>query len=179
MKAHDLLTLAQGYGVEVCANGEALKVKFDESRPPPPTLINLLRNHKADLLAYLASQTKHPAHHTGAYVSLTANQSRALAGFNVLLERRQQTLIKGGYKPSQALVRVEDWHRVVMQRLELDRDQMRDLERSLVVLGMIKLDSHRYEVQLSDGQPLTQQQQTESEPLAWDGYRSFSQWLYS
>lgn len=179
MNAHDLLTLAHGYGVEVHANGEKLKVQFDENSPPPPNLIDLLRNHKADLLAYLASQPKHPTHHTGAYIALTANQSRALAGFNVLLERRQQTLINGGYKPSDALVTVEDWHRVVMQRLELSRDQMRDLERSLVVLGMIKLDSHRYEVQLSDGQPLTQQQQTESEPLAWDGYRSFSQWLYS
>ena len=179
MNAHDILTLAHGYGVEVYTNGEKLKVQFDESRPPPPNLIDLLRNHKADLLAYLASQSKHPTHHTGAYISLTANQSRALAGFNVLLERRQQTLINGGYKPSQALVRVEDWHRVVMQRLELNRDQMRDLEHSLIVLGMIKLDSHRYEVQLSDGQPLSPQQRTESEPLAWDGYRSFSQWLYS
>ena len=112
-------------------------------------------------------------------MALTANQSRALAGFNVLLERRQQTLIRGGYKPSDALVTVDDWHRVVRTRLCLNPDQMRDLERSLVVLGMIEIDRHRNYVNLSDGQPLTQQQQTESEPLAWDGYRSFSQWLYS
>ena len=177
MNAREILDLAQQHGVQVSIEGERLHLEAQQ--PPPPNLIDLLRNHKADLLAYLASQSKHPTHHTGAYISLTANQSRALAGFNVLLERRQQTLINGGYKPSQALVRVEDWHRVVMQRLELNRDQMRDLERSLIVLGMIEIDSHRYEVQLSDGQPLTQQQQTESEPLAWDGYRSFSQWLYS
>lgn len=179
MKAHDLLTVAQDYGVEVSTDGENLKVRFDESRPPPANLIDLLRNHKADLLAYLASQPKHPVHHTGAYVALTANQSRAIAGLNMLLERRQQTLIKGGYKPSHTLVRLEDWHRVVQNRLCLNHDQMRGLEHSLIVLGMIKIDRHRYEVQLSDGQPLSQQQRTASEPLAWEGYRSFSQWLYS
>ncbi|MFZ3193496.1 MAG: hypothetical protein WA154_09860 [Moraxellaceae bacterium] len=176
MNAREILDLAQQHGVQVSIEGNHLHLEAQQ--PPPPNLIDLLRNHKADLLTYLASQPKHPVHHTGAYVALTANQSRALAGFNVLLERRQRTLVRGGYKPSQALVRVEDWHRAVMRRLELDRDQMRDLERSLVVLGMIEIDSHRYEVQLSDGQPLTQQQ-TESEPLAWDGYESFSQWLYS
>jgi len=177
MNAREILDLAQQHGVQVSIEGERLHLEAQQ--PPPANLINLLRNHKADLLAYLASQPKHPTHHTGAYVALTANQSRALAGFNVLLERRQQTLIKGGYKPSQALVRVEDWHRVVQTRLCLSHDEMRDLERSLVVLGMIKIDRHRNYVNLSDGQPLTQQQQTESEPLAWDGYRSFSQWLYS
>ena len=177
MNAREILDLAQQHGVQVSIEGNHLHLEAQQ--PPPPNLIDLLRNHKADLLAYLASQPKHPVHHTGAYVALTANQSRALAGFNLLLERRQRTLVRGGYKPSQALVRVEDWHRAVMRRLELDRDQMRDLERSLVVLGMIEIDSHRYEVQLSDGQPLTQQQQTESEPLAWDGYISFSDWLYS
>jgi len=177
MNAREIINLAQQHGVQVSIEGDRLHLEAQQ--PPPPNLIDLLRNHKADLLAYLASQPKHPVYHTGAYVALNANQSRALAGFNVLLERRQRTLVRGGYKPSQALVRVEDWHRAVMRRLELDRDQMRDLERSLVVLGMIKIDSHRYEVQLSDGQPLTQQQQTESEPLAWDGYISFSDWLYS
>ena len=177
MNAREILDFAQQHGVQVSIEGERLHLEAQQ--PPPPNLIDLLRNHKADLLAYLASQSKHPTHHTGAYISLTANQSRALAGFNVLLERRQQTLIKGGYKPSQALVRVEDWHRAVMRRLELNRDQMRDLERSLVALGMIEIDRHRYEVQLSDGQPLSPQQRTESEPLAWGGCESFSQWLYS
>jgi oligoendopeptidase F len=179
MNAHDLLTLAHGYGVEVSTNGEKLKVQFDESRPPPDKLIDLLRNHKADLLAYLASQSKHPTHHTGAYVALTANQSRALAAVGMLLQRAQQRLTRQDKPISDAEVSVTEWHTKVMQRLELSRDQMRDLERSLVVLGMIKIDSHRNYVSLSDCQPLTQQQQTESEPLAWDGYRSFSQWLYS
>jgi oligoendopeptidase F len=179
MNAHDLLTLAQDHGVKVRANGEKLKVQFDESRPPPDKLIDLLRNHKADLLAYLASQSKHPTHHTGAYVALTANQSRALAAVGMLLQRAQQRLTRQDKPISDAEVSVTEWHTKVMQRLELSRDQMRDLERSLVVLGMIKIDSHRNYVSLSDCQPLTQQQQTESEPLAWDGYRSFSQWLYS
>ncbi|MFZ3193866.1 MAG: hypothetical protein WA154_11760 [Moraxellaceae bacterium] len=56
MNAYDLLILAHGYGVEVSTNGEKLKVQFDQSRPPPANLIDLLRNHKADLLTHLASQ---------------------------------------------------------------------------------------------------------------------------
>ena len=179
MNAHDLLTLAQGYGVQVCANGEKLKVQFDESRPPPDKLIDLLRNHKADLLAYLASQSKHPAHHTGAYVSLTANQSRALAAIGMLLQRAQQRLSDIDKPLSDAEVSVKEWNSRVMQRLQLDRDQMRDLERSLINLGMIEIDSRRNYVSFGSGQPLSPQQRTESEPPTWGGCKSLSQWLHS
>ena len=179
MNAHDLLTLARGYHVEVRASGEKLKVQFDESRPPPEKLIDLLRSHKKDLLAYLASQSTHPTHHTGAYISLTANQSRALAAIGMLLQRAQQRLSDIDKPLSDAEVSVKEWNSRVMQRLQLDRDQMRDLEHSLIDLGMIEIDSRRNYVSFGSGQPLSPQQRTESEPLAWDGYRSFSQWLYS
>jgi len=177
MNAREIIDLAQQHGVQVSIEGNHLHL--EALQPPPPNLIDLLRSHKTDLLAYLASQPTYPVHHTGVYATLTTTQSRALAGFHVLLQRRQQTLIKGGYNPSQALVRVEDWHKAVMQRLELNRDQMCDLERSLVLLGMIKIDNHRYEVRLGDNQPLTTQQYAESKPLVWEGYDSFSDWLYS
>ncbi len=177
MNAREIIDFAQQHGVQVSIDGDCLHLEAQQQ--PPTNLIDLLRKHKADLLAYLASQPKHPTHHTGAYVALTANQSRALAGFHVLLQRRQQTLIKCGHNPSQALVRVEDWHKAVMRRLELNRDQMCDLERSLVLLGMIKIDNHRYEVRLGDNQPLTTQQYAESRQLVWEGYDSFSDWLYS
>lgn len=185
MNAHDLLTLAHGYGVEVHANGEKLKVQFDENSPPPPNLIDLLRNHKADLLAYLAGQRlpMPPSNqHTGA-TPLTSDQSRALNGFHALLERRRQTLIRGGYPPSEALVSVDAWYKAIMTRLQIGRDAMRDIERSLVLAGLIKIDRNRNHVEPSDGVPLTCEQavQQDDDGLVWGGGSGadFVRWLYS
>lgn len=177
MNAREILDLAQQHGVQVSIEGNHLHL--EALQPPPPNLIDLLRSHKTDLLAYLASQPTYPVHHTGVYATLTTTQSRALAAVGMLLQRAQQRLTRQDKPISDAEVSVTEWHTKVMQRLELSRDQMRDLERGLINLGMIKIDSHRNYVSLSDCQPLTQQQQTESEPLVWEGYDSFSDWLYS
>ncbi|MEC7120885.1 MAG: hypothetical protein VXW65_13430 [Pseudomonadota bacterium] len=177
MNAREILDLAQQHGVQVSIEGERLHL--EAQRPPPPNLIDLLRNHKADLLAYLASQAKHPTHHTGAYIALTANQSRALAAIDALHQRAQQRLAKINKPLSDAEVCVSEWYSRVQRRLVLSLDEMRDLERSLINLGMIQIDTHRNYVSLSNGQPLAHQQTKDSDQLAWDGYRSFSQWLYS
>jgi len=177
MNAREIIDLAQQHGVQVSIEGNHLHL--EALQPPPPNLIDLLRSHKPDLLAYLASQPTYPVHHTGVYATLTTTQSRAVAAVGMLLQRAQQRLTRQDKPISDAEVSVTEWHTKVMQRLELSRDQMRDLERGLINLGMIKIDSHRNYVSLSDCQPLTQQQQTESEPLVWEGYDSFSDWLYS
>jgi hypothetical protein len=104
-------------------------------------------------------------------------------GLWALLERRQKTLIKGGYSPDQALVWVSDWYRVVMSRLNIGRDAMRDIEHSLIMAGLIKIDRHRNYVEPSDGVPMTPEQMDEADHtrLVWGGGdgADFVRWLYS
>ena len=191
MNAYDILTLAERNGVQVSLTDNGLHL--EATNPPPPELIDLLRKHKADLLAYLAGQStprpasnhtaiQQPQHITGAY-PLTSDQSRAMNGLWALLERRQKTLIKGGYPPDQALVGVSDWYKVIMNRLHIGRDAMRDIEHSLIMAGLIKIDRHRNYVEPSDGVPMTaeQMEQADHTRTVWGGGEGtdFVKWLYS
>ena len=192
MNAYDILKVAQQHGMTLQADGDLLVFEYPENQPPPPDLIDLLRNHKADLLAYLAGQStprpasnhtaiQQPQHITG--YPLTSDQSRAMNGLWALLERRQKTLIKGGYPPDQALVGVSDWYKVIMNRLHIGRDAMRDIEHSLIMAGLIKIDRHRNYVEPSDGVPMTAEQieQADHTRLVWGGGdgADFVKWLYS
>lgn len=180
MNADEVLKLAEQHGLRLQPQGDSLAIEYPESSPPPSGLFDLLRQHKAELLALLTKPqpVQYAANDTGAHV-LTTNQARALTAVRMSLERKREILARRGYPVSNARLKVSDWHKRVMNRLQVNHDDMRNIERALIDCGLIKID--RPHVELSDGVPLPKRQQVDNEGLAWGGGdgRHFVSWLYS
>lgn len=172
MNAAELLELAAVHGLQITPNGDRLKLKAPA--PPPPELVDLIRQHRAELLDYL--------HHHAAPVPSEASNSpdaptepaaldhlshlhrrcyRALIG---LQERQGQRLAKQGRKPAEANVFLSRWHGLILNRLDLSFTELQQIQADLQQAGLIQLDRLRLFISLGDGTP---SQQAEREPDPW------------
>ena len=161
MNAAELLELAAAHGLQITPNGDRLKMRAPA--PPPPELVDLIRQHRAELLDYL--------HHHAAPVPSVASNShdaptepaaldqlsfmhrrcyRALIG---LQERQGKRLAKQGRKPAEANVFLSRWHNLILNRLDLSFTELQQIQADLQQAGLIQLDRLRLFISLGDGTP--------------------------
>jgi hypothetical protein len=181
MTTLDLLHEFEQLGVSIWREGDALK--FDApTGTMTPERINLLKQHKPDLLAFLSAgnaATIEPLEHRNDAHELTGLQQRALNGLIYLIDRKRQSLIKGGYAPDNALVTREEWRTAVKRTLNLNHDRMDKLETELYQVGAIGYEASRLYVVVGDWQ--TQTHAYKDNPdfmLSDDTGRMFCNWLY-
>jgi hypothetical protein len=136
MNTQDILKLAQRHGVQIHAKDGQLLLQADA--PPPPEFIDILKQHKPDLLTYFSSQDEpqnQPFQHQND--GLTTRQQRAINGLKHLTSVKQQNLIKNGYLPDNAKVKRTEWREAVMRTLFIQWWVMDELEDELWRMGAI------------------------------------------
>jgi hypothetical protein len=152
MTTLDLIHEFEQLGVSIWREGDALK--FDA---PIGTMtlerIDLLKQNKSDLLAFLSAGNSakiEPLEHQND--ALTGLQQRALNGLIYLLDRKRQSLIKGGYESDNAKVGRDEWRTAVKRTLNLNHDRMDKLENDLYMIGAIGYEASRLYVVVGDWQ---------------------------
>ncbi len=142
MNALQLIELATAHGLQIIPAGDRLKLRAPA--PPPPELVNLLRHHKADLLAHLhahpaSTQANDHDHELPELARLTINHRRAWRAVGAMLERQLQRLHASGtpFDAAGVGVFVEQWRDKVATRLGLHTSEVRELQRDLQAAGLV------------------------------------------
>lgn len=164
MNAAELLELAAVHGLQITPNGDRLKLKAPA--PPPPELVDLIRQHRAELLDYLhhhaapvpseASNSPETPTEPAALDSLTHLHRRCYRALLALTQQQQDTLSRGGYDPAGANVFLGRWHRVILNRLDLSFTELQQIQADLQQAGLIQLDRLRLFISIGDGTPQAQ-----------------------
>jgi hypothetical protein len=185
MNALDILELAQRHGVQVQAREGQLLLEADQQ--PPLEIINLLKQHKPDLLAYLtAGQAPliEPLDHANDEPTpLTAWErlkQRAIGAYDYLLRLSVSNLVANGYSDRDAMVYRQDWRSSIKRAMHLSDEQIDRLERELIQDGVLAYSGARTYLVLGNG--LKQPSVYAENPdfmLADDTGRTFTHWLYS
>ena len=172
MNAAELLELAAVHGLQITPNGDRLKLKAPA--PPPPELVDLIRQHRAELLDYLhhhaapvpseASNSPETPTEPAALDSLTHLHRRCYRALIGLQERQGQRLAKQGRKPAEANVFLSRWHGLILNRLDLSFTELQQIQADLQQAGLIQLDRLRLFISIGDGTP---QAQADHEPEQW------------
>lgn len=173
MNAADLLQLAAAHGCTIRREGEGLALDYTQGRPPAE-LVDLLRQHRAELLDYLhhhaapvpseASNSPETPTEPAALDSLTHLHRRCYRALLALTQQQRDTLSRGGYDPAGANVFLSRWHRVILNRLDLSFTELQQIQADLQQAGLIQLDRLRLFISQGDGTP---QPQADHEPEQW------------
>ena len=151
MNAQELVKIAHEHGVELHANGDKLSVRWN-GQPPTPELVNLLKEHKPELLEWLrthppanCSPYAHPAHVTAAGVRVSAcppvdpQQERKAQALFIL---RECELIEEERK-RQKILRVwinrSEWLELCAKRLRWSADDCTDALLALTQAKRIEI----------------------------------------
>lgn len=139
MNAIELLQLCEQYEVSVeIADCEHIAVEPIDRLPP--IIINQLKRHKLDIIAYLSQ------HRTSSLIAvndavpvdnLNQAQQRALKGFYYILNIKRENLASKGYCTIQAAVSMQEYQTKLMQVIGIHRKQAHDLIAELIQLGYI------------------------------------------
>lgn len=140
MSAAQLIELASRYGIQITAR--ANKLHLSAPTAPPLEVINLLSDHKGDLLAHVqasavtseASDSEPPA-----LASMSTNHRRAWRAVSAMHQRQLQRLQASGtpFDPAGVGVFVEQWRDKVATRLGLRTSEVRGLQRDLQAAGLV------------------------------------------
>jgi hypothetical protein len=136
MTTLDLLHEFEQLGVSIWREGDALK--FDApTGTMTPERINLLKQHKPDLLAFLSAgnATIEPLEHRND--GLTARQQKSINILKNSIEKKRNNLIQNGYLPDNAKVKRTEWREAVMRTLFIQWLVMDELEDELWRMGAI------------------------------------------
>ena len=141
---------------------------------PPPELVDLIRQHRAELLDYLhhhaapvpseASNSPETPTEPAALDSLTHLHRRCYRALIGLQERQGQRLAKQGRKPAEANVFLSRWHGLILNRLDLSFTELQQIQADLQQAGLIRIDRLRLFISQGDGTP---QPQADHEPEQW------------
>jgi hypothetical protein len=172
MNAAELLELAAVHGLQITPNGDRLKLKAPA--PPPQELVDLIRQHRAELLDYLhhhaapvpsvASNSPETPTEPAALDSLTHLHRRCYRALLAITQQQRDTLSRGGYDPAGANVFLGRWHRVILNRLDLSFTELLQIQADLQQAGLIQIDRLRLFISQGDGTP---QPQADHEPEQW------------
>lgn len=183
MKTIDLLHEFEGLGVRLwCENGA---LKFDApSGTMTPERINLLKQHKSDLLAHLSAGSAsmiEPLDHSNDEPILSPKMHRALNGLDYLMTKKRGNLLKNFYPESNAMVSREEWRTVVMRVLNISWQDMDTLEDDLYRIGALNYEQGRFYVVRGNGEPMARTACLDNPNfmLKGDTGETFRQWLYS
>lgn len=187
MKATDLLQEFEQLGVRLWCEGDALKFEAPKGTMTPDR-INLLKQHKPDLLAHLshagrALMIETLQHANDAALPLTPKQrikERAMLAIQRLHERKGVVLVNGGYLPDNAMVTREEWRAAVIKRLQLTYSDMDKVERELVNEGRLSYEADRLYVVAGNGSKVSHSHRYNPDfILDDDSGQTFCSWLYS
>lgn len=170
----DLIRLAKENGLQLAAEHGRLKLKG--SHQPPAELIDLLRQHKRGLLAYLTgnaisgsvTRSANDQDEPDGLMLLPVNHRRAYRALLMMRKRQQETLVSGGYAAGRPAILLKEWRRRVQTRLDLDTQQLARIEADLIQAGLIVVQ-HSLHIDTGDGQPLVmaEDHRHDAEGLAW------------
>jgi hypothetical protein len=180
MNATELISIVESQGAEIKLHGDVLEVVNGQCLPPET--INLLKQHKPDLLAFLSAgnaATIEPLEHRNDAHELIGLQQRALNGLIYLLDRKRQNLIKSGYESDNAKVGRDEWRTAVKRTLNLNHDRMDKLENDLYMIGAIGYESSRLYIVVGDWQAVRCTYTDNADfILSDDSGSTFCNWLY-
>lgn len=138
MNAQELVKIAHEHGVELHANGDKLSVRWN-GQPPTPELVNLLKEHKPELLEWLrthppanCSPYAHPAHVTAAGVRVSAcppvdpQQERKAQALFILRECELIEVERCRQNTTRVWVNRLDWQAKCHEYLQWDEQQCQD-----------------------------------------------------
>ncbi len=182
MKAPEIIRLIEQQGGQIKLHGDVLEVVNGQLLPPET--INLLKQHKSDLLAHLSAGDApviEPLDHHNDEPQLTYEMRRALNGLDYLMNQKRSNLRKNGYPESNAMVSREEWRTVVMRVLHIYWQAMDVLEDKLYRVGALGYQQGRIYVTRGNGEPKTRTACMNNTDfiLDDDSGRTFRQWLYS
>jgi len=126
MNAQDLLKIATDNGLELQANGDKLKVKY-QGNPPTPELVNLLQQHKPELLEWLR---QHPPANSAPYID-PQTESKAQALF-ILRECELIEVAQHRQHIARVWISRMDWQDKCSEYLQWDDLQCQDIVLLLV-----------------------------------------------
>lgn len=151
MNMRHIVITAKNSGVNLRVVDGGLKI--DATQKPPDNLINLIRDHKADLIAYLTpSQNRQPtlaSKAANATTSAVNDNPRLKVMLSVLVDlyrEYQGNLAVIGKPLSDASVIRDVWKQRTMRRIGIYSDTFEALQDDLVARGLIRLENHRERV---------------------------------
>jgi len=185
MNALDILELAQRHGVQVRAREGQLLLEADQQ--PPLEIINLLKQHKPDLLAHFsaghAPMIEPLDHANDSPPPLTPWEQlkqRAYSAYDYQLRQSTTNLLARGYSSRDAMVYRQDWRDSIQRVMHLSDNQVDRLERELIQEGLLAYAGAK--TYLVIGNRSTVQSIYAENPdfmLDDDTGRTFTAWLYS
>ena len=182
MNAFELLEKCEQSGVKVeLIDPEHITVEPIERLPEG--FIDLLIEHKPDIISYLLSQQRNTAppvaNDIGSDSTLTPRQQRALNGFIVMMQRQVDNLANNGYSTHSAMVDVIEWRHKVQRKLNIDGHQMQKIENVLIQQGYIAYASTlKSWLVYGDGQQLPKRSDRINDDCLHDGTaKGFYHWF--
>lgn len=140
MNAFELLEKCEQSGVKVKLI-DPEHITFEPIERLPEGFIDLLIEHKPDIITYLLSQQRNTAplvaNDAEHGANLTQRQQRALNGYFYVLNKKRQNLIEKGCSDHSAMVSVAEWRSEVQLILCIDRFQMQKIEKVLIEKGCL------------------------------------------
>lgn len=182
MNTLELIELVERQGATLKRDGDMLEVV--NGKQLPPETVNLLKQHKPDLLAHLSAggaRLVEPLDHANDEIEITPKMIRALNGPDYLMNQKRHNLLKNGYPESNAMVSREEWRTVVMRVLHINWQAMDVLEDGLYRAGALEYQQGRIYVVRGSGEAKTRTACTGNPDfiLEDDTGRTFTNWLYS
>lgn len=181
MSAIQLLEICQSYAVNVeLADHEHLTL--DPVDRLPDGILDQIRQHKRDIIDYLSQQqpqrigTQPAANDDPIPPSLPPLQARALKGYYWRLGIKRDNLLKHGYTPDRAKVRLEEWRNDIGRIIGLSRYEVAELEHELISLGILAIEGSW--IIEGNGQPVAERNSAMNGQCLHDGTgRGFLDWL--
>lgn len=182
MNATEIIRLVEQQGAKIKLHGDVLEVVNGQSLPPET--VNLLKQHKPDLLAHLAAggaRTIEPLEHANDEPTPWERlKQRAIGAYEYQLRQATSNLIKNGYSVDNAMVRKSDWQDSIKRVMHLSNEQVERIERELIEDGLLSYSCGR--IYLTLGNVATTETSHNENPdfiLDDDTGRIFTNWLYS
>lgn len=182
MNATDIIRLVEQQGAKIKLHGDVLEVVNGQSLPPET--VNLLKQHKPDLLAHLAAggaQIIEPLEHANDEPTPWERlKQRAIGAYEYQLRQATSSLIKNGYNVDNAMVRKSDWQDSIKRVMHLSNEQVERIERELIEDGLLSYACGRIYLTLGNGsRTATTHSENPDFILDDDTGRTFINWLYS
>lgn len=184
MTARDLLQDFEQLGVRLWCDGDALKFEAPKGVMTSDR-INILKQHKPDLLAYLSAGLAlsiEPLEHANDAPPTPWERlkQRAMAAYEYELRQSVGNLLKNGYSDINAMVNRKDWRTSIQKVMRLSYEQLERLECELIQDGSLAYECARTCLKRGNGQPMSRaDRDNRSFMLADDKGRTFINWLNS
>lgn len=184
MNATDIIEIVEQQGATIKLHGDGLEVVNGQNLPPET--VNLLKQHKPDLLAHLSAGNApmiEPLEHSNDEPTPWERlKHRAMGAYEYELKNKISHLIQKGYSDrlDNATVNRKDWRTSIQRVMHLSYEQIDRLERELIQDGLLAYDCAGTCLVRGNGQ--TSQRDYRDNPdfiLDDDTGRTFTNWLYS